>query len=166
MATMIALNSSPEVMHYFPSVMSIEETIAMMGRIQKHFMDWGYGLWAAELKATQECIGFIGLAHPRFESSFTPCVEVGWRILPFAWNKGLATEGAKACLRFAFEVLNLPEVYSWTAEVNVPSERVMQKIGLRQLESFNHPNMPEGHILCKHVKYYLSNTEYANSLRG
>ena len=159
MEAMIQLNSDPRVMEYFPSIMSSDETALMMQRIMDHFEKWGYGLWASESKETNECIGFLGLSHPRFENEFTPCVEIGWRLKFDYWNRGIATEGAKAVLEYGFKDLLLTEIYSWTTTPNKGSERVMQKIGMDYQGIFLHPNMPIDDPLCEHVIYHISNKE-------
>jgi len=157
---LITLNLDTKVMEYFPSTLSMQESREMMDRIQAHYKDHGYGLWAAELKEDGKCIGFIGLNNPRFEAEFTPCVEIGWRILPQYWNKGLATEGAQAALEYGFKNLGLSKIYSWTPIQNKPSERVMQKIGMTYQNTFMHPNLPSEDALSEHVIYTITTPEY------
>ncbi|MCL4114214.1 UNVERIFIED_CONTAM: hypothetical protein GTU68_031859 [Idotea baltica] len=147
-------------MEHFPSIMTSYETALMLERMIAHFNEWGYGLWAAELKETKECIGFIGLSHPRFENEMTPCVEIGWRLKYEYWGKGLATEGAKEVLRYAFEDLDISHLNSWTAIPNKGSERVMQKIGMKYKGTFLHPNLPPNDPLCEHVIYSITQQEY------
>src|SRR5579871_4360547 len=117
------MSADPEVMRHFPSVLSRAESDAAFERVQAHFEQHGFGLWAAEHQG--EFIGFIGLAVPRFEASFTPCVEIGWRLARRWWGQGLATEGARACLRYGFEELALDEIVAFTVPANVQSRRVM-----------------------------------------
>lgn len=116
------------------------------------------------MKATHEMIGWIGLMTPSFEAHFTPAVEVGWRLASRCWNQGYATEEAKAVLDYAFITLQLDEVISFTAEANLASRRVMEKIGLQHSskDDFNHPKLP-GHYLEKHVLYRLKRSEYLTS---
>jgi RimJ/RimL family protein N-acetyltransferase len=102
-----ALNADPEVMEHFPSTLSREETAGMVGHIERHFENYGYGFWAVELPGQAPFIGFIGLAVPTFETSFTPCVEIGWRLARPWWGQGFATEGARAALSYGFERLGL-----------------------------------------------------------
>jgi RimJ/RimL family protein N-acetyltransferase len=88
-----ALTADPEVAEHLPSTLSSKESEAMFGRIEEHFKKHGYGLWAVELPGQSPFIGFIGLAEVSFETSFTPCVEIGWRLARSWWGRGLATEG-------------------------------------------------------------------------
>ena len=149
------MNSDPLVMRYFPGTLSAAETDAMLERIRDHWDRRGFGLWAVSLKESGEFAGYIGLLVPVFDAPFTPCVEIGWRLAAKFWNQGLATEGAGAALRFAFENVGLEEVVSFTAVANLPSRRVMEKIGMvrNPAEDFDHPRIPEGHPLRRHVLY-------------
>ena len=158
-----ALNADPDVMEHFPSMLSREETAAAVGRVEKHFEDRGYGFWAVEAPGQAPFIGFIGLAVPAFETSFTPCVEIGWRLARDWWGQGLATEGARAALAYGFERLSLPEIVSFTVPGNARSRRVMEKLGMRYTEDFEHPRIEAGHPLRRHVLYRLSRSEWANA---
>lgn len=150
-----ALNADKETMRYFPSTSTAKQTLEMIERIKAHFELHGFGVYAVERKDNQKFIGYIGFDHPRFETYFTPCVEIGWRLSKENWGKGFATEGAKACIDHGFKVLNLKEIYSWTAATNLPSESVMKKAGMSKIGEFEHPNIAEGHILRPHVLYKI-----------
>jgi len=155
LAPFAAMNADPRVMRFFPSVLSEAETARLMERNAAHFERHGFGMWAAELRATGVFAGFIGLFVPQFEAHFTPCVEIGWRLAAEHWNQGLATEGAHAVLKYGFDSVGLAEIVSFTAEDNLPSRRVMEKIGMSRNpgDDFDHPNVPEGHRLRRHVLY-------------
>lgn len=103
-------------------------------------------------------VGYVGLASPRFDAHFTPCVEVGWRLARHAWGFGFATEAALAVCRFAFDQLGLKEVVSFTAAVNKRSIRVMQRLGMTHNpdDDFDHPSLPVGHQLRRHVLYRIN----------
>ena len=156
-APFIALNSDKEVMQYFPSVKTAVETMAQIGRIEGHIKQHGFGFFAMERKDNGEFIGFTGLTHPSFDAHFTPCVEIGWRLNKKSWGYGYATEAGKACLEFGFEDLKLGKIYSFTAVQNIPSEKVMQRIGMAKEGYFEHPAMQDGHFLQRHVLYSLAN---------
>ncbi len=120
-------------------------------------MQHGFGLWAAELRETGEFLGYVGLAVPRFEAAFTPCVEIGWRLASKHWGRGFATEGARAAAGFAFDVLNLEDLVSFTVPANVRSLRVMEKLGMThdENEDFDHPLLAVDHPLRRHVLYRM-----------
>jgi len=98
-----ALNADPRVMEHFPSTLSREQSDALVEQIEASFDQNGFGLWAVEVPNIARFVGFIGLAVPRFEAHFTPCVEIGWRIAPEYWNRGYASEGARAALAFGLK---------------------------------------------------------------
>lgn len=150
-----AMNADPRVMEHFPKLLTRAESDATVDRIEAHFDEHGYGLWAVEVPGVAPFAGFIGLSTPRFEAAFTPCVEVGWRLAAEFWGRGFATEGAKAALAFGFESLDLREIISFTVPANVRSRRVMEKIGMTHdpADDFDHPLLPPGHHLKRHVLY-------------
>ena len=152
-----ALNTDPEVMAEMGGPRNPADSEAAARRIREHFDAHGYGAWAAELPGVASFIGFIGLAIPGFEAFFTPCVEIGWRLARAYWGQGYASEGARAALDFGFERLGLEEIVSFTTTTNLRSRRVMERIGMarRAEEDFDHPNLPEGHPLCRHVLYRI-----------
>ncbi|RAJ79116.1 RimJ/RimL family protein N-acetyltransferase [Chitinophaga dinghuensis] len=152
-APFAAMNANEAVMEFFPNTLTPADTRALIDRIEQRFSEQGYGLYAVDLLETGAFIGFIGFSHPRFEASFTPCVEIGWRLRPEVWNAGLATEGAKRCLQYGFEQLGLEEIVSFTAVLNQRSERIMQKAGMTFVTIFDHPSLPVGHPLMPHVLY-------------
>ena len=110
------------------------------------------------VRAVASFVGFVGLAIPRFEAHFTPCVEIGWRVASEYWNRGYASEAARAVLAFGFETLQLEEIVSFTVPGNFRSRRVMEKIGMKHnaADDFDHPLLPEGHPLRQHVLYRIA----------
>lgn len=161
-----ALNADPRVMEFMPKIMTREESDAMVARIRDHFARRGFGLWAVEVPDCAPFIGFIGLSVPRFEAHFTPCVEVGWRLAFDYWGRGYATEGARAALHHGFEELKLEEIVSFTAVVNRRSSAVMERIGMSHepADDFDHPVLPEGHPLRRHVLYRMSRSAWTGQM--
>lgn len=150
-----ALNADPEVMRYFPSPLTRAQSDALVDAIEAGFEERGFGLWALEVDGA--FAGFVGLAVPAFEASFTPAVEIGWRLARSWWGKGLATEAARAACGFGFGQLGLDEIVSFTTVANAPSRRVMERLGMAHdpEEDFDHPNLPPAHPLRRHVLYRL-----------
>jgi ribosomal-protein-alanine N-acetyltransferase len=149
-------------MEHFPGTMTRAESDAHVDAIAEHFAARGYGLWAVEVPGEAEFIGFVGLSVPRFQAHFTPAVEVGWRLATFAWGRGYATEAAREALRFGFEEAGLAEIVSFTAPVNERSRAVMRRIGMTHdpAGDFDHPALPPGHRLRRHVLYRLSSPDW------
>ncbi len=153
-----AINADARVMEFFPALATPEETDQMIERIEQHFDRYGCGLFAAELIETKAFIGFVGLNVPGFDAPFMPAVEIGWRLAFEHWGRGLATEGAQAVVRHAFETLRLPGLVSFTSTGNLRSRRVMEKIGMTHdpADDFDHPRLSEGHPLRRHLLYRLA----------
>ena len=156
----VEMNADPEVMRFFPKTLSRLETESFIKIIEEHFQEKGYGLFAVDELASHRFIGFIGLHTAMFESTFTPCVEEGWRLDRRFWGNGYASEGAAACLRHGFEKLGLTEILSFTSAVNHRSVAVMKRIGLRYRMDFGHPKIDPKHQLFPHVLYGLTQVEY------
>ncbi|WP_328328815.1 GNAT family N-acetyltransferase [Kribbella sp. NBC_00382] len=157
-----ALNADPAVMEHFPNVMTRAESDAMVDRVKAALDELGFGLWAVEVRESGQFIGFIGLSVPTFDAPFLPGVEVGWRLAKDAWGKGYATEGARAALAYGFGEAGLDEVLSFTATTNKPSQRVMERIGMTHDEAgdFDHPRLPDGHRLQRHVLYRITRAQW------
>ena len=152
-----ALNTDPRVMEFMPGCLSRAESDAVAQRSEAEIARQGWGFWATELRESGAFIGFVGLHVPSFEAPFTPCVEIGWRLERASWGNGFATEAARECLRFAFESLALEEVVSFTVPLNRRSRAVMERLGMRRdaLGDFDHPRLPAGHPLRRHVLYRM-----------
>lgn len=155
------MTADAEVMKYFPHTLTRQQSDASVDRFMACIDNHGWGFWAAELISSQQFIGFIGINDNPLGLEFSPCVDIGWRLSQDVWGQGLATEGAKAALEFAFTQAQLPEVVSMTPVLNQSSERVMQKIGLlKRQKNFNHPRLESGHALEEHVLYSLTQAQY------
>jgi RimJ/RimL family protein N-acetyltransferase len=139
LSKMAAINSDPEVMKFFPNTADFKKTKNFIERMKKQFHDKGFCYFAVDKLLNNEFIGFIGLAEQTFESEFTPCVDMGWRISRKEWNTGFATEGAKRCLEFAFDDIGLKNIKATCPVINDKSQQVMIKIGMKQIRTFNHP---------------------------
>lgn len=157
LAPFAAMNADPLVMEHFPSLMTQADSDAMVDRIEAGFEEHGFGLWAVERVDTGVFIGFVGLSVPWFEAPFMPAVEVGWRLAAEYWHQGFATEAARASLGYAFDVVGLPEVVSFTAPENTASLAVMGRLGMTHdpADDFEHPRLPPGHRLRRHLLYRL-----------
>jgi RimJ/RimL family protein N-acetyltransferase len=164
---MFEINQDPKVMGYFPSLQDLQTTKNFIAKISKHYDKYGYSLYVVELKATGEMIGFVGLLHrtkAEFDAPFMPATEIGWRLSSKHWNKGYATEAARAVLEYGFTQLGLDEIVSFTVVNNKPSRRVMEKIGFHHnpKDDFDHTKLEADSPLCRHVLYRLSKLEHSN----
>ncbi len=152
------MNADATVMRYFPSILEPTESDALVVRIEEHFTRFGFGLWALERKSDRRFIGFTGLSTVTFDASFTPAVEVGWRLDRSAWGQGFATEAGAQALTVGFEEFALAEIVSITAAINLPSQAVMVRLGMTHnpKDDFHHPRLPIDSPLSQHVLFRSS----------
>lgn len=156
---MAAINSDPAVMEFFPGVQTREQTAEFVERMKNELAGKGFCYFATDKLENGEFIGFIGLSEKTFEADFTPCIDIGWRLKRNAWNQGFATEGAKKCLDYAFNELCLKKIYSMTPELNLRSERVMKKIGMKKAGHFKHPELASDKRLESCFLYEIVNPD-------
>lgn len=159
-----ALNSDPRVMEYFPALKSHEESVAAIKRYEAHFNRYSYGFWAVEIMGAADFAGFIGICNNRFDPQSPLFVEIGWRLAVEHWGHGYATEGARAALKFGFDQVHFDEIVSFTAVDNRRSRRVMEKLGMTHdsADDFDHPGVPVGHPVRRHVFYRISRTRFVD----
>ncbi|WP_038703957.1 GNAT family N-acetyltransferase [Planococcus sp. PAMC 21323] len=149
------MSSDKEVMRYFPETMTENQSAQLIDRFEKHMDDNGYSMWAVERKEDEAFIGFIGFLEITIDIEGKGSAEIGWRLDKRFWKKGYATEGAKACLAYAFDTLNMKHVYSFTASINKPSEAVMKRIGMNKVGEFDHAKLKKNSPLERHVLYKI-----------
>ena len=154
------ITSNPEVMQFFPKILNRQQSDELANQIKYLIEIKGWGLWAVELLETQEFIGCIGLHPQPSKFDFSPCIEIGWRLDTKFWNQGNATEGAHACLRFAFEELGFEEIVAFTAKHNFSSQKVMEKIGMRFSHDFLHPDFDDHHPLREEKLYRIKKQDF------
>ena len=153
---LIVLNQDSEVMQYFPKPYSQAESLRLYQGIQDEVKAYGYSLLAVEEKSSQEFIGLVGLHHSDLRIfAGKEAVEIGWRLRKEFWNRGYATEAAQACLDFAFQQAGLSEVYSFTSLLNLPSQKVMQKLGMEFVKEFDNEKVPANSPLYRHTLYRI-----------
>ena len=150
-----ALNGDPETMRFFPATLDRAASDAFIDRIEARFQEQGYGLWALEVTATAQFIGFTGLNPvPDDIPGAAGGTEIGWRLARHAWHQGYATEAATAALAVAFGDLGRTDVWSFTSVLNEPSQAVMRRIGLTEHSRFDHPRIEAASPLRPHVLYH------------
>lgn len=155
---LVQMNQDEEVMKYFLSTMSNEDSIQFYNRIITHQKKHGFGLYVVEDKQTKSFLGYTGFMIAEFEADFTPCVEIGWRFNKLYWGNGYATEAAEACLHYGLSDLKFQEVHSFTSVHNNKSKAVMQRLGMQKIGEFNHPKIELSNKLSLHVHYLIQKT--------
>lgn len=155
---MIQINQNKKVMEFFPAIPTKEQTQDFIGKMKRTCSEQGFCYFAVDYLETDEFIGFIGLMPQNYPAPFTPCIDIGWRLSPNYWNNGLATEGAKRCLKYAFNELDLTEIVATAPQINKKSIWVMKKIGMKEWLNFEHPRL-KNHVVLKHCVCYLAKRE-------
>ena len=155
-----SLNADPQVMEYFPEALNSDQSNELMDKLRDQIATRGWGFWAVTERTTNNLIGFTGI-NPTEDTPKGSAVEIGWRLAHEFWGKGFATEAANASLLFAFEVLNLPEVISFTSLTNRRSQAVMQRLGMAQNDAnFMHPKVPTDSPLQEHVLFSITADDF------
>lgn len=154
-----ALRSDPQVMRFFPSTLAASEADVVFDKILTATKEEKVVPLAAHEKASGAFVGLIGLGQFRPEIVAAipghPEFEVGWIMLPQFWGKGFAPEGATATINARPDWLARTDIVAITYRGNLPSQRVMEKIGMRRdlKGDFEHPSVPEGNKVRAHVLY-------------
>ena len=158
-----ALNADPLVMKFFPSTLSVDESNALADRIEDHFSNYGWGMWAMET-TDNSFIGFVGLSHLSWDPPFQyqrPCVEIAWRLARSHWSRGLAHQAASRVIEYGFTKLNLHQIISVTTITNSRSIRLMDRLFMtRDAKNFNHPRLDSSHHLSEHILFRINNPSY------
>ena len=128
------LNLDLEVLKYtgdepFKSIKNAKEFL----KYYDHYEKYNFGRWAVINKSTKEFLGWCGLKYTPKLDEF----DIGFRFFKKYWNKGYATESAKACLNLGFDKYNMTEIVGRAMTDNIGSIKVLEKIGLTFLKPFN-----------------------------
>ncbi|MDU0451151.1 GNAT family N-acetyltransferase [Staphylococcus chromogenes] len=158
------MNANRQVRRYFTSLLSYQRSQTDFEAMRSSLKKQGIGLFAVELKATHQWIGFIGLNYISKDSQYTfqelPFYEIGWRLMPEVWDNGIAQEGAEAVLNY-IKGMNLGPIYAIAAKANKASIRVMEKIGMTFVDYFDKPELSTYHELKENVRYVWKPEENA-----
>ena len=154
------MSQDNDVMRYFPNLLSRFESDDLANLIQRFIAKQGWGFWALERKGTGEFLGFTGLHYQPTKFEFSPCTEIGWRLKRSAWRQGYAYEAAVASLNFGFNNLRLDQIVAFTAALNHPSKNLMQRLGMSEIKSFEHPDVDENSPLKQHILYAIKAAQF------
>jgi ribosomal-protein-alanine N-acetyltransferase len=138
---MFELESNPNV-HVFVGkkpVKTEEETLERIKNVQQQYEDFGTGRWAVILKETNEFLGWSGIKFITNEiNNHKDFYEIGYRFIERHWGKGYATESGKAFVEYAFKVMKVNALYAYADAANDNSRRILEKIGLSYVNSFDY----------------------------
>jgi len=159
---LLDLDSDPEVMKYltFKKPTPPDKVRKILNRfIEWHSVHGGQlGFWVAEMKSSQEFIGWFHLRPAKNELENTKRLELGYRLKKSSWGQGFATEGTIALIEKAFVSLKAEEVFADTMKKNIASQRVMEKSGLSFETDFYEHNFPNSGEL--EVRYSLKRVDF------
>lgn len=151
------ISHDPEVMRYFPASASVGSDQLIDRQIERQSRH-GYCMWAMEAKADHRLIGICGMLPPH--DPFVE-IEIGWRLERAAWGQGLAREAAEACFDWAWRELDADSVIAVTVPANRRSWGLMERLGMTRNpdEDFDHPDLPRGDPLRRHVLYRMTSPQ-------
>ena len=151
-------NADPVTMRYLVGPLTRAQSDDYVAQAVRHLAETGYGKWAVEAPGVAPFIGAVGLSRVKFTASFTPAVEVAWRLHRRYWGHGYATEAARAAIEDGFTRIGLHEIVALTALGNTASQRVMQRLGMTRTIEFDHPAVAEDSPLRRHILYRFVRT--------
>lgn len=152
---MFLLDSNPEVHRYLGNkpIKTIEESLKIIEFVQAQYKNYGIGRWAVIHKETNEFIGWSGIKYnPTTTNGVSNYYDLGYRFRQEFWGNGYALESAKACLKFGFDILQLPALYAAAHQSNIASNKILNKIGFKNIGNFMYEHEPE-------IWYKIDNSE-------
>ncbi len=153
----VQMNADARVAQFLRGPYTRERSEATAAQIRRELEQNGYGWWVVEIRGGTAFAGLIALEQVPFVAPFAPAYEIGWRLPFVSWGHGYATEGANAALRYAFDTLRWREVVAFTAQGNLRSRRVMERLKMTRdpADDFDHPKLDPGDPLRRHVLYRI-----------
>lgn len=142
---LFAMDSDPEVHRYLGNepVTDKQQIVDVIQFIRRQYKDHGIGRWAIIDKQTNECIGWSGLKWVTEPiNNHVHYYDLGYRLQQQYWGQGIATESAVGVLQYAFDVLQANEVFAIADVANTGSNKILQKIGMQQIETFLYDGTP------------------------
>jgi len=155
---MYEMDTNPNV-HLFlgnKPVATVEESIDQIKNIQKQYQDFGIGRWAVILKETNEFLGWSGIKFINTEiNNHKDFYEIGYRFIEKHWGKGYATEAGKAFIDYAFNEIKAEKIFAYADEGNENSRKILEKLGLKYVNTFIYEGETEVWYEIKNPKKYF-----------
>lgn len=138
------LDGDPEVHRYLGNhpIKSLEEAQGVIDYIRNQYAKDGIGRWAVIEKSSGEFVGWSGLKFEREVRTDMDYYDIGYRFKRKFWGQGIATETALAAMHYGFREMQLKEIFGGAHVDNLASNKVLQKIGLQFLETFEFDGAP------------------------
>lgn len=117
-----------DTMYAYEGAFNVDEVQEWLDRQIFRYQEWNFGLWAVILKETNQMIGQCGLTMQPWKDENV--LEIGYLFERTYWHKGYAIEAAKACKKYAFEILKADEVCSIIRDTNIAYQKVAIRNGM------------------------------------
>lgn len=152
----------PDVMAHLGGVQTLVEWRAAYERVVGFQRDYGHTFWILEDAEGQQILGFCGIKRSNAPGagSLTGKHEIGWRLRPEAWGKGLAKEAAIVSLDLAFGQFAAPEVIATTLKENEPSQGLMKRLGMTRREDLDYIDTRFGPAMNPSIVYVIDRHEW------
>lgn len=152
-----AMTNDAGFMTFLGSPLPIAESQAAAARQQAHLATFGSCFWVVELRETGAFVGYCGIKPGPDKSPIAGLPEIGWGIASEYQRNGFAREAAAACIDWAWRMRDWPSVHAVTVPANTASWGLMERLGMARVAKgdFDHPNLPEGDPLRRHIHYRI-----------
>ncbi len=158
-----ASGQDAQVMRFFPRLYTRDECDITIDRFLNLFATVNIGPWVVEIPEETAFAGFVGVIDNRPELPLGTTYQIGWRLIPSAWGRGIATCAARLSLTDYFRRGNENCIVAYTAVANRPSQKVMERLGMRRDKVFAHPLVPESSPVRDHVLYRLDRKDFSGN---
>jgi len=153
---MLELHSDPEVHVYLgnKTITRRAKIVEAMDSLSQQYLDFGVGRWAMVNKKTKKFIGWTGLEFvTKASNNRTNFYDLGYRLLKRFWGQGYATESAFASIDYGFEKLKVTEIYAMADIDNDSSNKILKKVGLKFIETFDFEGVPHNWYTLERSAY-------------
>ena len=164
-ARFYAVMNRPDVMTHLGGVQTPDEWRAAYERVVGFQRDYGHTFWIVEDGEGEQILGFCGIkrANAPGAGSLTGKHEIGWRLRPEAWGKGIAKEAAIASLDMAFTQFAAPEVIATTLKENAPSQGLMRRLGMTRRPDLDYVDTRFGPEMNPTIVYVINRDEWPSA---
>lgn len=131
--TLFPFLSDPQTMYAYEHGFSKDEVQALLNKQLQSYAINNFGLWAVICKETENCIGLCGITLQAYKENQVP--ELGYIFQKEYWHQGYAAESALACKDYAFQNLQLKQIYAIIRDTNIPSQKLAERLGMQKIDS-------------------------------
>ena len=157
-----AVMNRPEVMEHLGGVQTPEEWSAAYQRVVGFQRDYGHTFWIIEERDSGAILGFCGIKRVNAPGAgdLTGKHEIGWRVVPESWGKGIAKEAAIASMDLAFDRFDAPQVIATTVPANAASQGLMKRLGMKRREELDYVDTRFGPELNPTIVFTMDHADW------